>query len=157
GIRAFNVERLHASDWTTGDKLIDGVASISAAVRTLPMMAARRVVIVTQAEALLTPKRESEAAARALEELEALLQSPEPTTTLVFVASAIDKRSRMYRLLARQATLVDCGVIEDLAAAERWVRARVTAAGMEIEPQGARLLAERAGTDLTRLRNDVTR
>src|ERR1700751_4242049 len=62
GLRAFNVERIHAGDWTTGDRLADGVASIAAAARTLPMMAPRRVVIVAQAEALLVPKRESEAA-----------------------------------------------------------------------------------------------
>jgi len=33
----------------------------------------------------------------------------------------------------------------------------VTASGMEIEPAGARLLAERCGTDVKRLRNDVDR
>src|SRR5258708_17784552 len=56
GLRAFNVERIHAGDLTTGDKLADGVASIVAAVRTLPMMAPRRVVTVLQAETLLAPK-----------------------------------------------------------------------------------------------------
>jgi len=32
GLRAFNVERIHAGDLTTGDRLADGVASIAAAV-----------------------------------------------------------------------------------------------------------------------------
>ena len=50
GLRAFNVERIHAGDMTSGDKLADGVAALMSAVRTLPMMAPRRVVIVTQAE-----------------------------------------------------------------------------------------------------------
>ena len=27
-LRAFNVERIHAGEWTTGDKLADGVATI---------------------------------------------------------------------------------------------------------------------------------
>src|ERR1700733_558918 len=62
GLRAFNVERIHAGDWTSGDKLSEGVESIKAAVRTLPMMVPRRVVTVAQAEMLLAPKRESEAA-----------------------------------------------------------------------------------------------
>src|SRR5262249_49690527 len=56
-----------------------------------------------------------------------------------------------------EATTVECGVIEDVADAERWVRSRVAAAGAEIEPQAARLLAERAGPDIKRLRNDVDR
>ena len=96
GLRPFNVERIPAGDWTTGDKLADGVAFIMAAARTLPMMAARRVVTVSQADTLLAPKRESEAATRALDELESLLKAPEPQTTLVFMAGSVDKRSRMF-------------------------------------------------------------
>ena len=145
GLRAFNVERVYAGDMTTGDKLAAGVSQLIEAVRTLPMMAPRRVVIVSQAEMLLVPKRESDAAARALDELEALIQSPEPQATLVFVAAPLDRRVRMWKLLAKQATIVECGVIEDLAAAQQWVRARVAKEGMEIEPAGTRLLAELAG------------
>ncbi len=157
GLQAFNVERIHAGDWTTGDRLASGVASIVAAARTLPMMAPRRVVTISQADTLLSPKRESEAGARALEELESLIKSPEPQTTLVFVAGAIDKRTRIFKLFDKHTTIVACGVIEDLAGAERWVRARVAAAGVEIEPAAARLLAGLAGPDVKRLRNDVDR
>jgi len=157
GLRAFNVDRLHAGDMTSGDKLADGVSSLIAAVRTLPMMAPRRIVTVSQAEMLLVPKRESEAATRALDVLEAMLKVPEPHTTLVLVAGNIDKRGRMYKLLARQATIVECGTLEDAADAERWVRTRVAAVGAEIDPVAARRLAERAGTDLKRLRGEVDR
>jgi DNA polymerase-3 subunit delta len=157
GLRAFNVERIRAGDLTTGDRLADGVASLVAAVRTLPMMAPRRVVTVLQAETLLMPKRESEAASRALEQLEALLTRPEPQTTLVLVAAAVDKRSRIYKILQKQATIVACGVLADLADAERWVRAHVTAGGAAIDPAAARLIAQRAGTDVRRLRADVER
>ncbi len=158
GLRAFNVERIHAGEWTTGDRLLEGVGSIVAAARTLPMMAPRRVVIVLQAETLLMPKRESEAALRALEQLESLLKTPEPQTTLVLVASTIDKRGRIYKLLQKQnATIVECGVVEDQADAERWVRTRVAAAGAEIDPQAARLLVTRAGLDVRRLRAEVDR
>jgi DNA polymerase-3 subunit delta len=157
GLRAFNVERIHAGDATTGDKLTAAVGNVIAAARTLPMMAPRRVVIVLQADALFAPKRESEAATRALGELEEYLKAPEPQTTLVFVAGALDKRSRSYKLLLKHATIVECGVLADLGDAERWVRNRVSASGAEIEPAGARLLAERCGTDVKRLRNDVDR
>jgi DNA polymerase-3 subunit delta len=157
GLRAFNVERIHAGDMTSGDKLADGVAGLIAAVRTMPMMVPRRVVMVTQAEMLLVPKRESEAATRALDELEALLKRPEPQTTLVFVAGAIDRRSRMYKLLTKHATVVEPGAIEDQADAERWVKNRVAAVGAEIEPAAARRLAERAGPDVKRLRGEVDR
>jgi DNA polymerase-3 subunit delta len=120
-------------------------------------MAPRRVVVALQAEIMLAPKRESEAASRALDAFEAYVKCPEPQTTMVLVASALDKRSRMYKLLSKHATLVHAGVIEDRADAERWIRSRVTAAGADIEPGAARLLAERNGLDIKRLRNDVER
>jgi DNA polymerase-3 subunit delta len=157
GLRAFNVERIHVGDVTTGDRLTTAIGSLIDAARTLPMMAPRRVVVVLQAEAVLVPKRESEAATRALDELEAFLKKPEPQTTLVLVADTLDKRSRMYKLLTKHATLVECGVLETQADAERWIRNRVAAAGAQLDPAGARMLAERAGTDVRRLRNDVER
>ena len=157
GIRAFNVERVHAGDLSSGDKLAAAALSLIDAVRTLPMMAPRRIVLVFQADGLLIPKRESEAASRALDDLERMIKAPEVLTTLVFVAGSLDKRSRMYKLLAKQATLVECGAIESQGDAERWIRNRVSAAGVQIEPAGARLLAERGGTDVKRLRNDVER
>ena len=157
GLRAFNVDRLHVGDATSGERVADRVADLVTAARTLPMMSPRRVVLVMQAEALLVPKRESEAATRALDELEALLKKPDPQTTLVFVAGSVDKRSRMYKLLVKQAVVVECGVLEDLGDAERWLRSRVAAAGAALDPAGARLLAERCGTDVKRLRNTVDR
>ena len=157
GLRAFNVERIHSGEITNGEKLSAAVASLVTAVRTLPMMAPRRVVIVLQAQGLLAPKRESDAAARALEELEDLFTNPDPQTTVVLVAGTLDKRSRMFKLLARHATLVECGVLESVEDAARWISNRVAAADMKIETGGARLLAERCGTDMKRLRNDVDR
>ena len=157
GLRAFNVERIHAIDLTSADKIAAAVSSIISAVRTLPMMAPRRIVIVFQADGLLVPKRDSEAATRALEPLETLLKNPEPDTTLVLVSGTIDKRKAIYKLVARHATLVECGVLESPADAERWVRNRVASGGAEIDPAAARLLAERGGTDVKRLRNDVER
>jgi DNA polymerase-3 subunit delta len=121
------------------------------------MMAPRRVVIVLQAQALLVPKRESEAATQALEDLEAFLKNPEPQTTLVLVAGTLDRRSRIFKLLAKQATLVECGVLEGVDDAARWVANRVAAADLKIDAAAARLLAERCGTDVKRLRNDVDR
>jgi DNA polymerase III subunit delta len=157
GLRAFNVDRIHAGDWTTGDRLADGVASLIDAARTLPMMSPRRVVVLLQAEALLMPKRESDAATRALEQFAALLNAPEKETTLVLVAASVDRRSRMFKLLQKTATIVECGVLADQADAERWVRNRIVAGGVEIEPVAARALAQRAGPDVKRLRAEVDR
>jgi DNA polymerase-3 subunit delta len=157
GLRAFNVERIHAGDLTTGDRLADGVAGIVAAVRTLPMMVPRRVVTVLQAETLLAPKRESDAATRALGQFEELIRRPEPQTTLILVATSVDKRTKLFKLLQKEAAIVECGALADLADAERWVRTRIAAADVSIDPAAARLIAQRAGIDVKRLRADVDR
>jgi len=156
-LRPFNVEVIHVGDATSGERLVSAVSMLVAAARTLPMMVSHRVVIVSRAETLLAPKRESEAALRAHAELERLFSAPDPRTVLILVAAGLDKRSRMFKLLTRHATLVDCGVLEDLGDAERWVRNRVASQGIQIEPRAVRLLAERAGPDVARLRNDVDR
>ena len=168
GLAAFNVERVHAGGWTSGDALREGISSLVAAVRTLPMMSPRRVVIVSQAEAMLQPKRESEAAEAALEEFQALVERPEPMTTLVLVSGSLDKRTKVYKALAKSATQVDCGSPVDVPSAARWVKTRVEAMRMDIDPAGARVLATLAGFpdqpnskgrtgDVKRLRGEVDR
>jgi len=169
GLQAFNVERIHAGEMTSGDKIADGVALLVTAVRTLPMMAPRRVVVVSQAETMLVPKKESEAATRALDDLVKLLEKPERLATLVFVAAPLDKRTKMFKLLSKHATLVDCGSPNDVASASLWVRTKIGAAGVEIDPAGARALATlagfpdrprndgKAGGDVKRLRGEVER
>jgi DNA polymerase III delta subunit len=145
GLRAFNVERIHAGNLSTGDQLVTGVGSVVAAARTLPMMSPWRVIVVSQAEALLTPRRESEAATRAVAELEMYLQQPERQTVLVLVSRSVDKRLRIFKTLSKHATVVECGSPDDVAGAERWVRTRVAQDGVSIEPAGARLIAVCAG------------
>ena len=143
---------------TTGDRLAAGVSSLVAAARTLPMMSPWRVVVVLQAELMLVPRRESEAATRAVQELETYLQSPERQTVLVLVATAVDRRSRLYKLLTQT------GDARGLRSARRSGRRRAVGSGeggarsaSAIEPAAVRLLAVRAGTDLKRLRGDVDR
>ena len=117
---------------------------------------------------MLQPKRESGAADRAIEDLLGLLERPEPMTTLVLVSESLDKRTKTYRALTKSATMVDCGSPVDVASAARWVKARVDAVHVEIDPAGARAMAVLAGFpdqpdpkgrtgDVKRLRGEVDR
>jgi DNA polymerase III subunit delta len=149
GLRAFNVDRLYGGELKVDD-LIDAVA-------TLPMMAPRRVVVVLEAEKLLIPKREGKAADAEQERLEALIQKPPGHATIVFVCGALDMRRRAVKLLVKTAHVVDCGTIEDVADAERWVKARAAKEGAALEPAAIRMLIERAGLDIIRLRAGLER
>ena len=173
-LRAFNVERLYA-----GEKGVTP-ASIVEAARTLPMMSDRRVVVVLRAERILKPKRrgarsgEEESAAAAedapadTDVLDAYAKAPVPETTLVLVASDVDRTRRLYKTLQKQATIVECWGLKggrdvrvDLRQAarqaEQLVKQAVAAQGQQIDAHAARLVAERAGTDIARLRGDLER
>ena len=100
--------------------------------------------------------------------LEDVRQEPEPQTVLIFVAADVDRTRRLYKALQKQATIVECWGLKrskdervDLRQvarqAEQLVRQAVTDAGQQIDPAAASLVAERAGTDIARLRGDVER
>jgi DNA polymerase III subunit delta len=171
-LRAFNVERFYATDRSATP------AAIAESAMLLPMMATRRVVVVLRAERLLKPKRRgkseepeeidaSEPDANA-DALERYVKAPEGQTVLVLVAADVDRSRRLYKALQKHATIVECWGLRggkdvrlDLRQvarhADQLVRQSVTAAGQDIEAAASRLVAERAGTDITRLRGDVDR
>jgi DNA polymerase-3 subunit delta len=171
-LRAFNLERLYATDKSST------AVSIVEAARQLPMMAARRVVVVLRAEKLLKPRRKGKAEeapdgeeagpAPDVDALEAYVKNPEPQTVLILLATDVDRTRRLYKALQKQATIVECWGLKggkdarvDLRQvarqAEQLVRQSVTDAGQQIDPAASRLVAERAGTDIARLRGDVER
>jgi len=173
-LRAFNLERMYASDRSVTP------ASIVESARTFPMMGDRRVVIVLRAEKILKPKRrgkaveenelttEDEEPSGDVDALEAYVKAPEPRTTLVFVAADVDRSRRLYKAIQKNATIVECWGLKgskdarvDLRqvarTAEALVRQAVADAGQQIDAAAARLVAERAGTDIATLRGDVVR
>jgi DNA polymerase-3 subunit delta len=149
GLRAFNVDRFYG-----GDVRMDDVLD---AANTLPMMAPRRVVVILEAEKLLVPKRESEAAQEALERLEAFLKAPSPAATVVFVCGALDLRRRVVKLLIRESQVVNTGSIEDAAGAELWVKTRAARDRVNLDSGAVRALVQRAGLDIVRLRAGLER
>ena len=148
-LRAFNSDRLYGGE-TTGAEVVDSA-------RTLPMMAPRRVVLLLHAERLLSPKKESDATTRDLETLEAYVKAPVDTCCLVLVAEALDKRRSLAKLLFSKATVVECTGPADAVEAAKWVKDRVAKEGMTIDARAARLVADRVGPDVSRLRGDVER
>jgi DNA polymerase III subunit delta len=169
-LRAFNVERLYATDKAATP------AAIVEAARLLPMMSTRRVVVVLRAEKILKPKRRGKADEAADDEggsvdadaIEAYVKAPEPQTVLALVAADVDRTRRVFKALQKHATIVECWGLKgsrdarvDLRQvarqAEQLVRQAVTDAGQQIDAGAARLVAERAGTDIARLRGDMQR
>ena len=148
-LRAFNVDRLYGGE-TSGAEVVD-------AARTLPMMVPRRVVLLLHAERLLNPKKESDATTQDLEALESYVKAPVDTCCLVLVAEGVDRRRSLTRQLLSKATVVECTGPADAVEAAKWVKERVAQEGMSIDAKAARLVADRVGPDVSRLRADVER
>jgi DNA polymerase III delta subunit len=135
------------------------------------MMATRRVLIVHEAERLLSPRKgkdEDEAlAAPAVadrkrkksltpaEELEAYFETPEPMTTLVFAAGDLDANRRLVKLLRKNAVAVDAGSLDSVADATKWIQKRLEQENLTIEPRAVSLLLDATGLSLGQLRAQV--
>jgi DNA polymerase-3 subunit delta len=176
-LRAFNTERLYAGEKGAGP------AAIVEAARMLPMMSDRRVVVVLRAEKILKPKRrqkdaefevdDGEEPPTDLDILDAYIREPVPQTTLALIAGDVDRTRKIYKTIQKHATTVECWGLKSSARDPRdvkgWELERIASEasalvsrtmkekGYSIEPRAAKLLAERAGTDIATLRGDVER
>jgi DNA polymerase-3 subunit delta len=175
GLQAFNVESFYANEATTAGARDAMIGAILSTCRTLPMMVPRRVVVLHEAERLLSPKRSKDddaAEQRTLdtstgrkkrapapmtpaEELEAYVERPEPMTTLVFVAGPLDGNRRLVKLLRKHATLVDCGSLESPQEAATWIKKRLEKDELAIDARAVALLLESTGLSLGRIRAEV--
>jgi len=169
GLQAFNVESFHATEAASGGARDAVIGAVLAAARTLPMMAPRRIILLHEAERILSPKRAKDDEAQPelelhtrgkrgptpSEEFEAYFERPEPMTTLVCVAGPLDGNRRLVKLLRARAVTVDCGSLSTVEDAVRWVRKRLEKDELTIETKAIGLLIEATGLHLAKVRADV--
>jgi DNA polymerase-3 subunit delta len=122
--------------------VIEGKATasrITAAANTLPMMGARRMVLVRDLAAMV---------AEELSRLTDYLESPSPTTVLVALSSKVDKRMKIYAAASKKKWL---HVLEAPRQVAPWIRAEAQARGVKIAGDAVGRLADAVGADLSRL------
>jgi DNA polymerase-3 subunit delta len=119
---------------------VDADAVITAA-RRFPMMAERQLVVVKEAQAMKT-----------LEDLALYCQKPLDSTVLVILmhGASADKRKSLYKTVLKQGVIVESLPLRDYET-EKWVMTYYSERGLQIDPEGARLLVESTGTDLGRI------
>ena len=136
----FNQTILYAKD-TQPIQVVDAASR-------LPMMAERQVVIVKEAQ-------EYKKGAQ-WEVFEKYFTEPSPQTVLVFAHKykKFDKRSRMYKLMAKNALLFESNGVKDYEL-PKWVREYVQSKKKNITDKGVALICEFVGNDLSRLANEL--
>ena len=119
---------------------VDADAVITAA-RRFPMMADRQLVVVKEAQAM-----------KSLEDLALYCQKPLDSTVLVILmhGASADKRKSLYKTVLKQGVIVESLPLRDYET-EKWVMTYYSERGLQIDPEGARLLVESTGTDLGRI------
>jgi DNA polymerase-3 subunit delta len=170
--RAFNVERFYADESDAGE--------VVAAARTLSFFGSRRIIIVFRAEHWFRqkakaaegdeegPDADAASAGGGGSALEDYLAAPVAESTVVFVASDVNRTLRATKLLIKSAVIVEFwGLKSDKEAKgpgaareafERgalFVRQELEEAGLSIDRGGLSALLEHAGTDIGTLRNSV--
>ena len=174
-LRAFNVERVYAADegrHAGGDRRSGAAAADDGRPRVVVVLRGREDA---QAEAARQGRRGqageddedgSRQTSRCARGLRPSAGADRPCSSLV--APDVDRTRRLYKQLHKTATIVECWGLKRTRTraldprqiarqAEQLVRQAATEAGQQIEPAAARLVAERAGTDIARLRGDVER
>ena len=116
---------------------VDADAVITAA-RRFPMMADRQLVVVKEAQVM-----------KNLDDLALYCQKPLDSTVLVILmhGTSLDKRKALYKSVLKQGVIVESLPLKDYET-EKWVVSFYEERGLKIDPEGARLLVESAGTDL---------
>lgn len=140
GERDFNQTVVYAKDTPPIDVL-------DAATR-LPMMSERTVVVVREAQEY---KKASQ-----WEVFEKYFESPSPTTVLVFAHKykKFDKRSRIYKILKKDAVIFDSEGVKDYQLG-KWIGDCIKAKNYQITDKATALLAEFLGNDLSRISNEL--
>ena len=119
---------------------VDADAVATAAMR-YPMMADRQLVVVREAQAM-----------KDIEALEPYCGRPLESTVLVLClhGATLDKRRALYKTILKKGVVVESPALRDYEV-PRWIPEYYAGRGLKIEPEAAALLAEFAGTDLSRI------
>lgn len=136
--RDFNQSILYGKDVA----LLDILSS----AKRFPMMAPYQVIIVKEAQHL----------SRTIEQLEAYIHNPTPTTILVFnyKYKKLDGRKPLGKLLKKNGMLFTSEKIKDYKLAD-WIVGYCKSDGLIIKPKASHLLGEFLGNDLSRVANTI--
>lgn len=131
----------------------DQLPTALAAADQLPMMAAKRVVRISDVRITATGSRDS-----LKEDYEGMLTSyldnPSPDSVVLFIADDFDKRRKAAKLLADKAVAVEFKALDDEEALH-WTKGRIKDSGFSYDDEAARLLVSMVGDDIRRLASEI--
>ena len=115
--------------------------TVASECRSYPMMAERRLVVLKEAQSMKT-----------LENLATYASDPMESTVLVILmhGASADKRRALYKNVQKKGVVLISDALRDYEMPQ-WITSFYKSRGLDIEPAAAALLAEYAGTDMSRI------
>ena len=115
--------------------------TVASECRSYPMMAERRLVVLKEAQSMKT-----------LEDLATYASNPMESTVLVILmhGASADKRRALYKNVQKKGVVLVSDALRDYEMPQ-WITSFYKSRGLDIEPAAAALLAEYAGTDMSRI------
>jgi DNA polymerase-3 subunit delta len=137
GAPDFNFTQFYSSD--------ANVTQVKDEVETLPMMAARRVVLLKEVQDLSDKE---------WEELESLFTTPVDSTVFILVGGKIDKRKKFFRILSEQAQAVEFKKPFE-SQVPGWIRHLCKAHELSISDEAIQLLHRLVGSQLIEIEAEI--
>ncbi|MCC6330265.1 MAG: DNA polymerase III subunit delta [Acidobacteria bacterium] len=133
----------------------ENLRSALAAAEQLPMMAAKRVIRVTEVHVAASSNRDT-LKEEFEEALAAYLANPCQSTVLIILADELNGNRKLTKLLINKALAVEFKPL-DGGALQKWVTDRFRELGAEADAATVRHLVDTVGNDVRRLNNEVAK
>lgn len=146
---AFNYTILYGPETTVED--------ILTACRRYPMGGMRTIVLVREAQALITNSTAEDGGGQPLAHLTQLIKHPNPHNILILSIKGgkrLNRRMKFVKELEKSALIVESKEIRDYQI-EPYVQPIASEHGLQLNAQTVQLVAERIGTDLSRLDSEL--
>jgi DNA polymerase-3 subunit delta len=133
----------------------DNIRTALAAANQLPMMAARRVVKVTEVRVSTSAQKDT-LKEDYFDALAGYLKNPSPTSVVIFVADELNGNRKVGKLLKEQSGVVEFGTL-DGASLLKWARQELRKNDAEMDERTIRHLIGMIGPDVRRLTIEIAK
>ena len=133
----------------------DNIKPALAAAAQLPMMAARRVVRITDVRIAAASNRDT-LKEDAEQFIAAYLADPSESSVVIFIADELNANRKIGRLLKERSVAVDFARLDE-AGLRKWAGDHLRDRGAEADQNTLRYLIEIVGNDVRRLTNEVNK
>ncbi|WP_039041713.1 DNA polymerase III subunit delta [Sporosarcina sp. ZBG7A] len=123
---------------------------------TLPFLQDRKVIVAKNASFLKAKERGKEKIEHPIDQLEAWLENPSPTATVIFTApyEKLDTRKKITKMMTSKAVIIEANKLtgSDLTV---WVQQNATSFGISMDREVADYLVETTGENMMQLSKEL--